>query len=177
MLCCGTVFNKPERALGVVGVVVSALSMIWSLWLVWFETGTPTYALEILLTGIILTAACTFTSLLLAATTYRDDLIRILLNATLVFVAITTALLLLMVWNTAATNSDFFPRALGIALILAVVIGIVTPIFGILRRKADRRGAPIRADDHAIDPYRLDTRLQPPWKLRPANKGSASYNP
>lgn len=156
MLCCGSVFNKPERPLGVVGVVIGALSMLWSLWLVWSEPTMPHNAVEILFSGITLTTACTFASLLLAATSYRDALLRALLGATLVFVAITTGLVLLSIWNTPAINIPYFGRALGIVLILAVVTGIITPILGVLRRKADQQGAPVQANDQANDPYRLD---------------------
>lgn len=156
MLCCGSVFNKPERPLGVVGVVIGALSMLWSLRLVWSEPTMPTQAIEILFSGITLTTACTFASLLLAATSYRDALLRSLLGATLVFVAITTGMVLLSIWSFLIADNDLFGRALGIALILAVVTGTITPILGVLRRKADQQSAPGQADDQAIDPYRLD---------------------
>lgn len=146
MLCCGSVFNKPERPLGVVGVVVSALSMVWSLWLVWSEPTMPTHAVEILFSGITLTTACTFASLLLAATSYRDTLLRSLLGATLVFVAITTGMVLLSIWSFLIADNDLFGRALGIVLILAVVTGIITPILGVLRRKADQTSHPYRLD-------------------------------
>lgn len=146
MLCCGSVFNKPERPLGVVGVVVSALSMVWSLWLVWSEPMMPTHAVEILFSGITLTTACTFASLLLAATSYRDTLLRSLLGATLVFVAITTGMVLLSIWSFLIADNDLFGRALGIVLILAVVTGIITPILGVLRRKADQTSHPYRLD-------------------------------
>lgn len=146
MLCCGSVFNKPERPLGVVGVVVSALSMVWSLWLVWSEPTMPTHAVEILFSGITLTTACTFASLLLAATSYRDTLLRSLLGATLVFVAITTGMVLLSIWSFLIADNDLFGRALGIVLILAVVTGIITPILGVLRRKADQTSHPYHLD-------------------------------
>src|SRR5699024_8011866 len=126
-------FNKPERPLGVVGAVISALSMIWSLWLVWSQPTMPHNAAEILLSGITLTTACTFASLLLAATSSRDTLLHALLGATLVFVAITTGMVLLSIWSIAAINGLYFGRALGIVLILAVVAGIITPILGVLR--------------------------------------------
>src|SRR5699024_5075783 len=156
MLCGGSAFNKPERALGVVGVVISAFSMLWSLWLVWSEPTMPHTAAEILFSGITLTTACTFASLLLAATNYRDTLLRALLGATLVSVAITVGMVLLSIWNTPAINIPYFGRALGIVLILAVVTGIITPILSVLRRKADQTSAPVPADEQANGPYRLD---------------------
>ncbi|MDN6490803.1 MAG: hypothetical protein L0K41_10440, partial [Yaniella sp.] len=63
---------------------------------------------------------------------------------------------LLSIWSIAAINGLYFGRALGIVLILAVVTGIITPILGVLRRKADQQGAPVQADDQTNDPYRLD---------------------
>lgn len=156
MLCCGALFNKPERPLGITGVVISALSMVGSLWFIWSEPSMPTTAVEILFTGITLTAACTFVALLLAATSYRDTVIRPLLGATLVFVAITTALVLLSIWSITAVTHEYFSRALGIALILSVVTAIITPILGFLRRKANQHRTSPYTAAQTSDPYRLD---------------------
>lgn len=142
MLCCGAVFERPERLIGVAGVVVSALSLGFSLVLVWSDAEGDWWFFQVLFTGITLTVAISFVSLLLALSRYRDQALRVLIPITLSLFVLASALILFAVWEGPGFDTDLFGRITGIVLILAVLCGVVTPILSTLRGRAEEQTAP-----------------------------------
>lgn len=135
MLCCAAVLTRPERWVGLLGVAVALLSLLWTVVMIWAAGGWDWDPTQVLLSGITLTVAFSFVSLLLALTAHRDTAIRWLLGATSVLIALTTGLTMLLIWETTWENEGF-ARFYGIVLILAVLTGVVTPLLSALRRRA-----------------------------------------
>ncbi|MDZ5077343.1 hypothetical protein [Nesterenkonia sp. HG001] len=135
MLCCAAVFGRPERLVGIIGVAVAALSMLWSLVMVWSESSWIWDAYEVLLTGITLTVAASFLCLMLTMTSYRDAVIRWMLGAAAGLITLATVLTVVLIWWE-TWESETFGRFYGIVLILAVLTGVVTPLLSALRRRA-----------------------------------------
>ncbi|MDS2173468.1 hypothetical protein [Nesterenkonia sp. CL21] len=135
MLCCAAVFTRPSRWVGFLGVAVALLSLAWSVVLIWREASWSWDPFQLLLSGVTLTVAFSFTSLLLALTAHRDALIRWLLRAALALLTVAAALTLLLIWEV-GWESEAFGRFYGIMLILAVLTGVVTPLLSALRRRA-----------------------------------------
>lgn len=156
MLCCAAVFSRPERAVGFLGTAVALASLIWTVILIWSEGTWEWEPVQILLTGITLTVAFCFLSLLLASTTYRDAFIRAFLIAALVLISLATVLTVGQFWNSSWDNEGFL-RFYGIVLILAVLTGVITPLASLLRRRtsaapAARPEADPPSAASAIDP-------------------------
>jgi hypothetical protein len=134
MLCCGAVFTRPSRILGVVGVLISLLTLCWSIFMIWSDWAPEWNTFQVLLSGITLTVAFSFASLVLASTTHRDRLIQTLIWSCLALISASVFLTLLLIWE-AWWESESFPRVYGIALILAVLCGVVAPLLSSLRKR------------------------------------------
>ncbi len=134
MLCCGAVFARPSRLVGIFGTAVCVLSMTWSIVIIWAEW-SEWEPVQVLLSGITLTVAFSFVSLLLASTTHRDKLIQGLLWSAVVLVALGALLTLSLIWEL-WWESEAFGRFYGIVLILAVLTGVVAPLLSALRHRA-----------------------------------------
>ena len=117
--------------------------MIWSEWSWDWEP------FQILFSGITLTVAFSFASLVLASTAHRDSLIRGLLCAALGLLSLAALFTLLLIWD-AVGDSEVFGRFYGILLILAVLAGVVAPLLAALRRRTSPGGqiptTPVPAD-------------------------------
>lgn len=148
MLCCGAVLDRPERMVGAVGIAISALSLLFSLVLIWAYEDWDWRAAQILFSGITLTAALSFVSLLVVMTRHRDQLIRVLLPITLALFALGTALILWAVWEGPGIDTEFFGRMTGIVLILVVLSGVTTPILSLLRGRSDESTTPPIEREH-----------------------------
>lgn len=133
MLCCGAVFMRPARLVGIIGTAVCVLSLGWSVAMIWagWSEWEP---VQVLLSGITFTVAFSFVSLLLASTTHRDTLIQRLLWCALVLVGIGALLTLSLIWDL-WWESEAFGRFYGIILILAVLAGVLAPLLSALRRR------------------------------------------
>lgn len=134
MLCCGAVFNRPSRWVGVAGVAVSALTLAWSICMIWSDLELEWNAFQVLLTGITFTVAFSFASLVLASATHRDRLVRVLLLSCLALIGLSVVLTMVLIWNE-GWEGEVFPRAYGIVLILAVLFGVVAPLLSSLRKR------------------------------------------
>lgn len=147
MLCCAAVFGRRERAVGVLGAAVSALTLAWSLIMVWTEGWD---GFEVLGSGITVTTAFAFACLVLGLTRRRDTLLHVLLVVTMGLVAVSAALVLVAVWTDSMTLPDAFGRILGVVLILAVLSGMVTPLLAVLlHRHTDPQ---VRVSQSRTDP-------------------------
>ncbi|TDS84792.1 MULTISPECIES: hypothetical protein [Nesterenkonia] len=142
MLCCGAVFSRPSRMVGVAGVAVCLLTLAWSIFMIWSEVEHAWSTFQVLLSGITLTVAFSFASLVLASATARDKLIRGLLWSCLGLIAVGVSLTMVLIWDE-GWEGELFPRAYGIVLILAVLCGVVAPLLSSLRK----RGAPHQSED------------------------------
>lgn len=134
MLCCAAVFTRPGRWVGVVGVGVALLSLLWTVMMIWSTISWDWEPTRVLASGVTLTVATSFASLQLALTVRRDAAIRWLLGAALALLALAAVLTLLVTWND-WWNSEAFDRFYGIVLILTVLAGVLAPLLAALRRR------------------------------------------
>lgn len=136
MLGCAAVFTRPGRWVGVVGVGVALLSLLWTVMMIWSAISWDWDPTRVLASGVTLTVAASFASLQLALTPRREAAIRWLLGIALALLALASALTLLTIWND-WWNSEEFSRFYGIVLILTVLAGVVVPLLAVLRRRTD----------------------------------------
>lgn len=137
MLCCASLFDRPERFLGVAGVVVAVVSLGMSLAVIWSDGEWSWGFYQVLLTTITLTVAISFASLFLALTRHRDRLTAPLVVITLGLFIVATATVLYGVWEGPGYEEEIYGRVVGIVLILAVLGGVSTPVLSVLRSRQD----------------------------------------
>lgn len=140
MLCCAAVFARPGRWVGIVGVGVALLSLLWTVMMIWSTISWDWEPTRVLASGVTLTVATSFASLQLALTPRREAAIRWLLGIALALIALAVVLTLLTTWND-WWDSGEFGRLYGIVLILTVLAGVVVPLLAVLRRRADTTAA------------------------------------
>lgn len=150
MLCCAAVFARPGRWVGIVGVGVALLSLLWTVMMIWSTISWDWEPTRVLASGVTLTVAASFASLQLALTPRREAAIRWLLGIALALIALAVVLTLLTTWND-WWDSGEFGRLYGIVLILTVLAGVVVPLLAVLRRRTDTTTAAATATTGTAD--------------------------
>ncbi|MFV0372532.1 hypothetical protein [Microbacterium sp.] len=131
-LCCVGVLSAPARAVGGAGIAVAAATAVGVIVLIWDGADGESFV-NALLSGVVLTAALTVSSLLLLVAPIPVRRVRIALTVTLVLIAIASALLLWSVWDDIG-GSEVLQRTIGVALILATLGIVVVPVLALLLR-------------------------------------------
>lgn len=140
VLCCVALVGRRLQAFGLVGAAVSIATAGLSIALVWSDGGWPDELWQITWSGIAATAAFSLASLLLLLADRDRAAVRVGLITTLALFAVVLGMVLYVIWWPDRTDSEVFPRVLGIAAILAALGAVVVPVISLLLR--DRRAVP-----------------------------------
>lgn len=134
--CCATLYERGRyRALPSFGIAFSALGFVWSLALIWewflllgFNDSGASFALQVLVTLIILSFSSAHLSLLFLVESSRSP-VRIIFGLTFALIALLTALSLYVTWNIGSyMGFERIIPIMGATAILDVLGTIVTPL-------------------------------------------------
>lgn len=144
ILCCAALAGRRLQIVGFVGAGIAVLSAIASVWLIWYEYETyPDPAYDVLTrltwTGIALTVALSFASLLLLLADRRQAAVRIGLVITVALFAVVLGMTIYAIWWSSTIEGDAFGRTLGVFAILAALGAVIVPVLSLMLR--DRRPA------------------------------------
>lgn len=139
VLCCAALAGRRVRVFGTIGAIVSVLSAGHVIRMIWSSSSTISdVEWRILWSGIALTAAFALASLLLLLADRRRTAVRVGLWTTLGLFAVVLVLVLVVIWFAEAIDSEVYPRALGIAGILAALGAVVVPVLSLLMPEGSR---------------------------------------
>lgn len=144
VLCCAALAGRRLRVFGIIGAIVSVLSAGLVVWLIWYRGPfTPPFdaLLELTWSGIALTVAFAFASLLLLLADRDQPAVRIGLVATLALFAIVLGLTLYAIWWSETIRGDTFGRVVGVFAILAALGAVIVPVVSLLLRAPRERPA------------------------------------
>ncbi len=148
VLCCAALVGRRLQVFGFVGVAVAVLSAVGVVWLIWFR-GEYDDVVEaftrLTWTGIALTVAFSFASLLLLLADREQRAVRIGLVVTLVFFAVVLGMTIYTIWWSETIEGDTFGRTLGVFAILAALGAVIVPVLSLLLRAP--RGAAAASGD------------------------------
>lgn len=139
VLCCAALAGRRLQVIGFVGAGVSVLAAILTVWLIWYRTETypdpfvDTLA-KLVWTGIALTVALSFASLLLLLADRRQSAVRIGLAVTIVLFTVVLGMTVYAIWWSASIEGDAFGRVLGVFAILAALGAVVVPVLSLMLR-------------------------------------------
>ena len=137
VLCCAALVGRRLQVFGFVGAAVSVLSAICVVWIVWYRgdyEGLWEVVMRLTWTGVALTVAFSFTSLLLLLADRQQAAVRIGLAITIALFAIVLAMTIYVIWWAETIEGDIFGRVLGIFGILAALGAVIVPVMSLLLR-------------------------------------------
>lgn len=131
--------GRRTRWVGWIGAAIAAGTGMLGILMVWGALDDWRDAFTWFLTGIVLSIALAQSCMLLLLEQHRHRLLRIGLPLTLVFIAISTVLVLLPILSDGdipgAAADEWYWRLFGVALILAVLGSVVLPVAGLVMRE------------------------------------------
>ncbi|MDN3495533.1 hypothetical protein QL996_06310 [Planococcus sp. APC 4015] len=134
VLCCAALAGRRLQTFGMLGAAVSVLAAILSIWAIWSGGYLGDGFYQSLSTAIAATAAFSLASLLLLLADRRQTAVRVGLTITLALFAVVLAMVVYLIWWSDTVDDEVFPRALGIAGILAALGAVVVPVISLLLR-------------------------------------------
>ena len=137
VLCCAALVGRRVQLFGFVGAAVSAVTAACVLWIIWYRgdySGLWDIMMKLTWTGVALTVAFAFASLLLLLADREQTAVRIGLAVTLVLFGIVLAMTIYLIWWPASVDGDLYGRVLGIFAILAALGAVVVPVVSLLLR-------------------------------------------
>lgn len=140
VLCCAALAGRRLQAFGLVGAAVSVVAALLVVWAIWSDGSIGDGFWNILWTTVAMTAAFSLASLLLLLADRRRAAVRVGLTVTLALFAIVLAMVVFLIWWPESVDDEVFPRALGIAGILAALGAVVVPVISLLIRDRSSAG-------------------------------------
>lgn len=137
VLCCAALVGRRLQIFGVVGAAVAALSAAFVVWIIWYRGDDGDLwdvMMRITWTGVALTVAFAFASLLLLLADRRQAAVRIGLAVTILLFAIVLAMTIYLIWAAETIDGDVFGRVLGVFAILAALGAVIVPVVSLLLR-------------------------------------------
>lgn len=141
VLCCAALAGRRLQLVGFVGAGVALVSAILSVWLIWYRYDSyPDSLYDTLMrltwTGIALTVAFSFASLLLLLADRRQAAVRIGLAVTIVLFTVVLGMTIYAIWWSSTITGDAFGRTLGVFAILAALGAVIVPVLSLMLRDA-----------------------------------------
>lgn len=137
VLCCTSLIGRRAQVVGFVGAAIAIVTACLTLVVIW-STSWPSGDTfwRVLWTGIVLTIALAFASLLLLLADRRQAAVRVGLVVTLGLFALVVVMVTIAIWVPDVASNEGYGRVVGIAAILAALGAIVVPVLSILLRDA-----------------------------------------
>lgn len=137
VLCCAALVGRRAQIFGMIGAAIAVLAAIGVVWMTWYDGdyGDLWVALSRLVwTGVALSVAFAFASLLLLLADREQAVVRIGLGVTLLLFAVVLAMTVYVIWWSDTIEGDAFGRVLGVFAILAALGAVIVPVISLLLR-------------------------------------------
>ncbi|GAA1934471.1 hypothetical protein GCM10009775_28010 [Microbacterium aoyamense] len=139
VLCCAALAGRRLQIVGFIGAAVAVVTAILTVWLIWYRYESyPDHFYDALSrwtwTGVALTVALSFASLLLLLADRRQAAVRIGLVITVALFAVVLGMTIYAIWWSSTIEGDAFGRTLGVFAILAALGAVIVPVLSLLLR-------------------------------------------
>lgn len=137
VLCCAALVGRRAQIFGTIGAMIAVLAAIGVVWMIWYEGDYGDLWLvvtRVVWTGVALSVAFAFASLLLLLADREQAAVRIGLAATLFLFGVVLAMTIYAIWWSDTIEGDAFGRVLGVFAILAALGAVIVPVVSLLLR-------------------------------------------
>lgn len=137
VLCCAALVGRRAQIFGMTGATIAVLAAVGVVWMIWYQGDYGDLWLvvtRVVWTGVALSVAFAFASLLLLLADREQAAVRIGLAVTLFLFAVVLAMTIYAIWWSDTIEGDAFGRVLGVFAILAALGAVIVPVVSLLLR-------------------------------------------